>query len=122
MTSTRIVICVRCERERAIYGRGLCRPCYSSCHYAGTLHAYRRPNAAPSIGDPAEADWVLMDHVRWGHPVERITHPDDVAGVLHLYATGRIDAARVEQVLRTNAGRLMRRYRDMHVAPEAVAA
>lgn len=121
-TTTRT--CVRCSRSRAIYGRGLCRPCYSTCYSAGTLHAYRSPHAAPVIGDAAEADWVVIDHVRWGHRVdERITHPDDVAGVLELHRVGRIDMARVEEVLRANGSRLMRRYlAQLDSRTEAVAA
>ncbi|WP_157900439.1 hypothetical protein [Mycobacteroides chelonae] len=76
------------------------------------------------IGNPAEADWVVLDHVRWGHRIaERITHPDDVAGVLELHRSGRIDMGRVEEVLRANGPRLMRRYlAELDSRTEAVAA
>jgi hypothetical protein len=62
--------CVRCERRRPLYARGLCVQCYTLAEEAGQLDRY---------ADSAELDWIDYQHLRrYGIPIE------DVAVRLHL--------------------------------------
>ncbi len=62
--------CVRCDRRRPLYARGLCVQCYTLAGEAGQLDRYP---------DSVELDWIDYQHLRsYGIPIE------DVAGRLHL--------------------------------------
>lgn len=63
LRKSRVAVCVRCNRERPIKGRGLCPSCHNYCHKRGLLDTLGLP---PLPTYPRASGEVIAEGLRRG--------------------------------------------------------